>query len=62
MSIRTRLIVLSILLVTIPLTLSLIFIIFNLSGETKRVEEDIKKQIGDPKVIFKDFLILFRMN
>ncbi len=59
MSIRTRLIFLSILLVTIPLTLSLIFIMFNISGETKRVEEDVKRQIGDPKVIFKDFFDSF---
>uniref|UniRef100_A0A7C5Y9S4 Methyl-accepting chemotaxis protein n=1 Tax=Fervidobacterium nodosum TaxID=2424 RepID=A0A7C5Y9S4_9BACT len=59
MSIRTRLIILSILLVTIPLTLSIIFTVVNLSNETTRVEKDIKKQIGDPKVIFKDFFDTF---
>lgn len=59
MSIRTRLVILSILLVTVPLTLSILFTVFNLSNETSRVEKDIKKQIGDPKVIFKDFFDTF---
>lgn len=59
MSIRTKLILLSILLVTVPLATSLIFTVLNLSRETSNVENDIKKQIGDPKVIFKDFFETF---
>lgn len=59
MSIRNRLIILSIFLVTVPLILSLTFTIFNLSRESARIEEDVNRQIGDPKVIFKDFLDKF---
>lgn len=59
MSIRTRLILLSIVLVTVPLAMSLIFTVLNLSKETTRVEEEIKTQIGDPRVIFKDFFDTF---
>ncbi|MEN3042754.1 MAG: methyl-accepting chemotaxis protein [Fervidobacterium sp.] len=59
MSIKTRLIILSILLVTIPLTLSIIFTVFNIASETTRIEKDVKKQIGDPKVVFKDFFDRF---
>jgi methyl-accepting chemotaxis protein len=39
--------------------LSLIFTFVNISSESKRVESDVKKQIGDPKVIFKDFFDTF---
>ncbi|HRD20126.1 MAG TPA: methyl-accepting chemotaxis protein [Fervidobacterium sp.] len=59
MSIKNRLILLSILLVTVPLTLSLIFTVVNLSRESTRIEEEVNNQIGDPKVIFKDFFDTF---
>ena len=59
MSIRTRLLLLAILLVAVPLTLSVLFTVVSLSKESARVEEEVKKQLGDPKVIFKDFFDTF---
>jgi len=50
---------LAILLVAVPLTLSVLFTVVSLSKESARVEEEVKKQLGDPKVIFKDFFDTF---
>lgn len=49
----------AILLVAVPLTLSVLFTVVSLSKESARVEEEVKKQLGDPKVIFKDFFDTF---
>lgn len=59
MSIRTRLLLLAILLVSVPLTISVLFTVVNLSRESARIENEVRKQLGDPKVIFKDFFDTF---
>jgi len=59
MSIRTRLLILAVLLVAVPLTLSVLFTVVNLSKESARIESEVKKQLGDPKVIFKEFFDAF---
>jgi len=59
MSIRTRLLLLAILLVSVPLTISVLFTVINLSRESARIENEVKQQLGDPKVIFKDFFETF---
>ncbi len=59
MSIRTRLLILAVLLVAVPLTLSVLFTVVNLSKESARIESEVKKQLGDPKVIFKEFFDTF---
>jgi len=59
MSIRTRLVILTVALVTVPVLLSIIFTVFNLSRESDRISREVQKQLGDPKVLFKDFFEKF---
>lgn len=59
MSIRTRLLLLAILLVSVPLIISVLFTVINLARESARIENEVKQQLGDPKVIFKDFFETF---
>ncbi|MGQ9855475.1 MAG: methyl-accepting chemotaxis protein [Fervidobacterium sp.] len=59
MSIRVRLLLLAILLVAVPLTISILFTVINLSNESTRIQNEVKKQLGDPKVLFKEFFDTF---
>uniref|UniRef100_A0A7C5U574 Methyl-accepting chemotaxis protein n=1 Tax=Fervidobacterium nodosum TaxID=2424 RepID=A0A7C5U574_9BACT len=62
MSLKIKLLILATVLVVVPLVLSLIATVYNLSSESRRIEQDVRNQIGDPKVIFKQFFEEFSVQ
>ncbi len=59
MSLKQKLLIFVVALVTIPLLTSILFTVGTLSRQEQKIQSEIQKQIGDPKVLFKDFFDKF---
>ncbi len=59
MTLRQKLILFVVALVTIPLVTSILFTVGLLSRQEHKIQSEIQKQIGDPKLLFKDFFEKF---